>query len=520
MKIVAAIRFVFKMSRTRVFYLFSAAILLLVVVKLYKPEIPHNPQKLRVLGTDDRSIMNNSPRPLQTFVSQNPSNFLLSSRFDIIVKIIYANFYSQYGFVPQIVQDAYTEHIRVWNHFIEDKKKSKTDFINAFNKTIDSIKANGFVSEYGSIPVCENGFPRNGAHRIAASVVLSENVTVKQVKQNPHHMFNYLFFLRIGFKIELADIVMMQWMTIQQQLPIENKMVFILSLISNKSGFRDKIYQTVKAKCSLDNGILYEKTIKVNKLGMVQLVRHNYGNQNWIGAKIKQMVSKANTTLTIRFIFFFGGPLAGLNECKSQIRQLCSESDFNSAAHITDSANKSLILAEMILNPNSIEFLNYGKNGRDCQLIAEEIASRLGVSSVSTLPGIYIGREDFMIDSGSVLNLFDLRRRTDVDILFLNEIDESILGNYHGVNIQVHAFKENAISPGRAWGEDHFNQIVTTKWDLFYDPSNYGFCYGIKFVSLKQLIRYKMKRAEEKDKKDVILMDKLAKVIQKESLQQ
>ena len=172
----------------------------------------------------------------------------------------------------------------------------------------------------------------------------------------------------------------------------------------------------------------------------------------------------------------------------------------------------------MILNPNSVEFLNCGKNGRDCQVIAKELASRLGISQVSTMPGIYIGREDFMVDSGSVLNLFDLRKRTDVDILFLNEIDKSILGSSKTMNIEAHAFKENAISSGRAWGEDHFSQLVKTKWDLFYDPRNYGFCYGIIFVSLKQLIDYKKKRAEVKDKKDISLIEGLIRQI--DSLQQ
>ena len=68
----------------------------------------------------------------------------------------------------------------------------------------------------------------------------------------------------------------------------------------------------------------------------------------------------------------------------------------------------------------------------------------------------------------------------------------------------------------RAWGEDHLSQIVKTKWDIFYDPSNHGFCYGIKLASLKQLIRYKIKSAEVKDKNDVVLMNGLVGVTQQE----
>ena len=452
--------------------------------------------------------------PVKSFVFQPPTNFLIASRFDIIVKIIYAYFYLKNDkIVPQIFQDAYTEHLLVWNHFQEDKKNSQTDFIYAFHRVIESIKANGFVSEYGRIPVYANGFPVNGAHRIAAAVALSENVTFEQSQKQPNQ-WDYSYFLSLGFKLELADAVMMQWMALQRTLSISNKMVFILSVFSTKAELTDKMYQIVKNKCSLDNDILYERTINLNRLGIEQLIRHLYGNQNWIETKIKQMVSKVtSTTLKIRFIFFFGKPLADLNDCKLQIRHLYNENDFKSAAHITDSAKESLILAEMILNPNSVEFLNYGKNGRDCQVIAKELASRLGISQVSTMPGIYIGREDFMVDSGSVLNLFDLRKRTDVDILFLNEIDKSILGRSKTMNIEAHAFKENAISSGRAWGEDHFSQLVKTKWDLFYDPRNYGFCYGIKFVSLKQLIDYKKKRAEVKDKKDISLMEGLIRQI-------
>ena len=394
-------------------FLFSTAIVLVGVDMLYNLEISRDAQKLRFLNTDDISkikysarlvhqnilhdpkntdvislktcsvrpahqnishdppkhpddipILTYSAKPVQTFMSQLPTNLLHSYRFDIIVKIIYAYFFSKNGFVPQIIQDAYTEHIRAWNLYKEGEKQNNADFINAFHKTIDSIKENGFVSEYGAIPVNKSGFPFHGAHRIAAAVALSKNVTVKLVKRRAGQprRWGYSFFLSRGFRIDLADMVMMQWMTIQQQLPIRNKMVFILSLFSNKAGFRDEMYQIVKDKCSLDKGILYEKAIKVNKLGMEQLVRHVYGNQNWIGAKIQRMVSKViNSTLEIRFIFFFGRPLADLNECELQIRQLYNEDDFTSAAQITGSAKDSFILAEMILNPNSVEFLNYGK---------------------------------------------------------------------------------------------------------------------------------------------------------------
>jgi hypothetical protein len=45
------------------------------------------------------------------------------------------------------------------------------------------------------------------------------------------------------------------------------------------------------------------------------------------------------------------------------------------------------------------------------------------------------------------------------------------------------------------WGDDHLSS-TKTKWDLFYDPCSYGYCYGITFLSLSQITRYKSKRKE------------------------
>jgi hypothetical protein len=47
----------------------------------------------------------------------------------------------------------------------------------------------------------------------------------------------------------------------------------------------------------------------------------------------------------------------------------------------------------------------------------------------------------------------------------------------------------------RPWNEDHLRG-TKTKWDLLYDPGSYGYCYGIAFLSLSQITRYKSKRKE------------------------
>jgi hypothetical protein len=66
---------------------------------------------------------------------------------------------------------------------------------------------------------------------------------------------------------------------------------------------------------------------------------------------------------------------------------------------------------------------------------------------------------------------------------------------FNGVQYQPHAFASNVVGNTRPWDEDHLSG-TKTKWDLFNDPGSYGYCYGITFLSLSQITRYKSKRKE------------------------
>lgn len=368
------------------------------------------------------------------------------------------------------------------------------------------------MSNTSQIPVDKTGFILNGAHRLASAIVLRRNATFQHLNYAKNYYQNYKFYTKRGLSSKLTNLVMLEWMKIQTKLPNFNMTVSILSIFSNKSERDQGMRKIVREKCSKDKNILYEHEVNINRLGIRQLITHMHGNKPWLTGKIREMLSLLRSgILTITFVYFFGKDLDQLRECKDEIRKLYNYKFFKSSAHIPDTPEESLILAEMILNPNSVQFLNHAENGKECQKLAEDLARRTSLKPIKTLPEIYIGREDFMTDSGSVLHWFNLRNRTDVDILFLHEMDKDVLEKKNGIGIEAHAFKSNAISGGKALGDDHFNKIVKTKWDLFYDSNNYGFCYGIKFVSLKQLLRFKLNRKEQrqKDKNDVMLISKI-----------
>ena len=218
---------------------------------------------------------------------------------------------------------------------------------------------------------------------------------------------------------------------------------------------------------------IYSKTIYLNNQGVKSLVQHVFNEKN-----VQIHVTGDDELKPITVSFFHS------NECKHDC-----------LTHI-----QTIVLAQMTLNDNSIMFLNR-HDGNNCKDVAYEVASRLGLKP--TVGTFFQFPSDIMIDSGAVMSFFGLRQRTDIDILFQNKIDKTVLGWGNNILIEAHAFNSNKLGNGRAWGEEHISPTRSVN-DLFTNPENYGYCHGIKFVSLQQLVHYKTRRGEpNKDDKDV-----------------
>ena len=455
--------------------------------------------------------------------------YLHAHRFDVIVKIVYAYFIVFKEQVPNCITAAYTEHIRVWNSYREycedidqqtmtdfnktcKPKENKDDFVLSFHNLIRNIKQNGFNNSISIIPVDKSGFLINGAHRLSASIVLSKPAAFKRMTYTESYKNNFEFFQMRGFTTELTDLVLLEYMKIQLALNISSQ-VSIMTIFSTNLEKEVAMRRIFRKYCSRDGKTLYEKNATITVLGMKQLITHMYGLQPWLSTNISNMeyLFSSLDAVKIRFWFFFGHEKTSLTVCKYKIRSLYNTKSLKLSVHIPDSPATNLILAQMILNNNSLLFLNHANKGHACRRIAMEIARRSQLPVLNNLPEIYQGREDIMVDGGAVLDIFDIRQGTNIDVLFLNSVDKRLLGDKHGIDVEPHTFVLNTQNRGYPWGEEHLDANVT-KWDLFYDTRFYGQCYGLKFMSLSQIISYKTKRHKPgKDRKDVSLIKNFLK---------
>lgn len=455
---------------------------------------------------------------------EHPDMYFHANRFDIIIKVVYMYFHVVLKHVPKCILLAYTEHLRILNGFKEhcfdqDDRKigysklcppkiSSEDYVTSYQNFISNVANVGINPSQNSICVDKNGFLVNGAHTLSSSIVLSQPVYVQHLSYVNMFAYDYMFFQTRGLQTTISDMVLLEFMKIQLKLNLTSQ-ISILALFSHDEEKAKIMRSILRSKCSKDGFIIYEKEVDITKRGIPELAMHMYGLQSWILAKIRNInerISKSGLA-RVRFFFFSGRSNTELTSCKSEIRTLYGEG--KSSVHIADTPQEAVTLAKMILNNNSLHLINNGKETNKCRHISSEISKRSLLSEISNLPGLYEPREDIMLDSGQVLDFYGIRKGTDVDVLFLYNIDHTIIGHFNGRFYDAHGFASDATGNTRPWGEDHLSKNVT-RWDLFYDPMNYGYCYGIKFASLKEVIRYKSKRNEpNKDVIDIKLIQSL-----------
>ena len=438
----------------------------------------------------------------------HPLSMKLSWRFDIIVKAMYASFFARFGQVPDYAKKVYLRHLEVWNNTQclfgdsaskwEDSKHkcivkhSSNDFFKAFEHTISSVREDGWDTNKSLPPANADLFPRAGAHRIAAAIALRQKaMPVQIVSDSWEENWGFQFFLNKGMEQAFTDYAMLEWVHL---VPITKVIVMWPKATAQRAqlgGARDIIRKHTRA-------ILYEQTIQVSRNGVSALVGLSYGYPDWLEAKVDALWDASYGRQATRELrtFFVLGEADQVAACKTQLRShFTTVGDPKASVHSPDLQAEHMAHAEAVLNPNSVFYLNHHA-GKECFLISSQLHRRR--HEPNTL-------HDIMVDSGAVMAYFGMRRRTDIDLLFLEKVDRKVLGG--GVAAHTFSYNRPPRDHERAWGDPHFTGAVRNQWDLFYDPQNYGYCHGIRYVSLAQLVRYKEHRGEVgKDDRDSALI--------------
>jgi hypothetical protein len=394
----------------------------------------------------------------------NPKEFLNVHRIDLVPKIWYLK-NKQENINANFFIKMYLEHIRAFNQFNENHKKTKEDFLRDFDKLINSIKKEGFKKE-GAIPSTKDSVAIDGAHRIASSIYLNKKIYVEK-EGNGGPNYNYKYFKKRGLSQKILEEIIFRYF----QFKKEN----IYACIFWGSSF-GKINKTEIEKELKKNKIelVYCKKVELTERGKKNLIISCYENEPWMNHKekdfsgaIRKVAPCFKGSNKIMFYVLESDNKEKIINFKKNIREKLNMG--NHSIHSSDSYEETRNLCNLLLNKNSLFFMNYGEKMALPEVLENEKLK---------------DRIDFVITSSYIMEMFGLRKAGDID--YINDSNEEFSGlDKENIKINAEEIKE-----------------------LIYNPKYFFRFKGIKFLSLDKILEIKKKKEGRKNKKDVLLIEK------------
>ena len=410
-----------------------------------------------------------------------PNKLLTHLRIDVVIKIMYVEFYL--GITKsKLNKILYYLQLKKWKNFQgkDSNKYSYKDYELIFNETINSIKE-GFDTSKTLIPIDKENKIIDGSHRLGASIVLKKKVGVIQFGSlAPSITLNRLdnFF---NFK---KNMYILDHLIIYYVKYFKNLRFIILFPVRNKT-YDEKSISEIKKY----GDIVLTKSISVG--GMVSafhMIKNFYFGAKWIGnlqdgfkgAAWKTQACFNNTNGVIDVLLFRPHKeeyvrTDHLKKVKENIRKIYNI-HFHSI-HSSDNHEENIRYSKLFFDKNSEKLLTKRPNIFYTKL---EIL-------IQKLNNNRIDHHNFVFSGSAVMGALGLREPNDCDVFY----DESFslpndFSSHNNQIIYLHGYSIN---------------------ELIYNPKNYFFYMGYKFINLDIVLRLKINRfklkPKTKDEKDI-----------------
>lgn len=419
-------------------------------------------------------------------ICEIPARELITySRFDLMAKWMYISDKIK-GMTTGCGYRVYYDNINAFScgRFLEpgmDEKNTFAKYVEDFDRLIEEVQNKGFDAFKSLIPLGANDDMVDGAHRVSVTAFFNKKVTaIRFPELRRYNRYDYVFF-----RDYLMSDVSMGYMAIQYAHLKDNCFMACLWPKADSDRMDD-----VESKLRSIGHIIYAQDVYLTYQGMCNLMAQIYGHQSWTGSienHFSGVRGKADACYRenkpIRTYLFEASDVDLVVEIKRQIREIFQIE--NHSIHISDNQNETIDMVELLYNRNSVEFLNRAdpyKYSKVYNKIRElkELIERNGYD-----------RSRFIIDSSAVLEAYGLRQAADLDFLTDYVFEE-----------------ENQIEEA----DNHRSQLPyhnVSLLEMLYDPENYFYFEGMKFLAPQRLIEMKTNRGEMKDIKDVRMLKKI-----------
>jgi hypothetical protein len=428
----------------------------------------------------------------RTFIKK-PTELIHWNRFDIMFKYLYGRS-RECGWETAYYEDMYKHHLEIWNNLLEydnPEKNTFESFKSNFDGLLDEIKTVGFDSNKSLVPVLNDRYVLNGAHRVAACLVYERDVhcVVGDDVKDGQMDCSWEFFNTLK-KMEClmdgyADRAALEY----AKLKSTSRFVTLYP-----SAVRLGKINEVRKILKKSGKFIYEKKVKLTKTGAVNLMRELYYQEVWAeedngsGYRVKANLSFQPKNVfrqispTYVFLVEFDDIETSIR-VKDQIRAVYNIEKHS--VHINDTHEETVRLAKSLFNKNSLHFLNTF-NGKFFPVF-----ERLLKEYSNWMAGSQLDSENYCISAGSVITAYGVKECKDID--YLHSSPETFPDN-------------DLIQSHNEYGIGRYH---TNRDDIVHNPENHFYRYGVKYSSLDVVKKLKKKRGEPKDFKDINRINKL-----------
>jgi len=398
------------------------------------------------------------------------------SRFDLFAKHIYVT-QKLLGIDSEWYVDLYKDHIMVFNGGRENTKTCVDDFVRCFDELIESVKKHGIFDD-AYVEVNGKGVLVNNAHRFVTAMILKKPIKIVILHSHSYIMgYDYKFFTnRLNYGPALSPSMKPEWldkMALHATLYKPNTKVITIYPIADTNKDNE-----VENLLNENGKVFYMKTVKLTDRGLLNYIEELYLGEVWIGYTRNDKTRDTQGPHPVRVMFYTPDEKTDITTLKTRLRGIYGS---RNAVHINDTHSEAIRYAKAILG--SIHYLNHGYklSHRNMEMFQEYKSM---IESVN---------DDFLcIDSSFVMAFYGLREANDLDFLHINTTTQFPYSeSIHSHNSEI----------------GHYDKSLS---DIIFDPRNHFYVNGVKVASLKVVYDMKRRRGEEKDLRDIKLIENIS----------
>jgi hypothetical protein len=403
------------------------------------------------------------------------------NRIDLIAKYIYIQA-KVTGVNYEYAKEIYKAHIEAFSYgkYVERGQESSKNnietFYKVFDELINEISENGFNPAVSKIPIDNNGIIIDGAHRV--SICAYYNLPIlASIFNIEGQKYDYSFFNNRMLESKYLDYL------VHKYIEIKKKGIYAMCLWP--SAFSKK--KLVKEILQEHVGIVYEKQVQLNTKGAHSFISQIYSHHDWVGTpremfhgahnKANNCFKNYKSPITL-FVLESDVALSEILKLKELIRTKIGLDKHS--VHITDNFEETKQISELLLNGNSVYQMNYGN----------PLKYPKGVECVLKFKNYLLENnwnlDDILIDGSLSMEVFGIRKADDIDF-----ISDKIIP-------KTKTYSQRS--------KEELFKLYGDNWDNLNTPDSYFYYFGLKFITLSEVLKSKERRNEKKDRKDTLLL--------------